>query len=680
MNKNKILIVLVLVIALFFIFAACQENYGGSNNKNDIYYTDISVSGPTEIIVGEFLESNYTVKLTKSDATIENIPLTLEMINAEDYSNLFVPGNYVIRVSYMGLSTTIAINVNEMTGEISDFNFKLSDDLSFYIIVNYTGDSKKVQIPSFYNNKLVKTVGEYAFLGNLTVEEIVVTDGVINIEKEAFAQCKKLKSVKIPDSVTYIGQGVFNGCTSIDNIATPFVGETDISNTFLGYMFGANLYSENLNFIPQSLKSIAVSKTVGDYAFAECIFLTNISMGLNVTSIGEFAFKSCNNLTNIKIPNNVTSIGCEAFADCSGLESIIIPNSVIYMGQGVLKGCLNISYIETPFLGESVTNNTTLSYMYSDSSTGSILVPEALKAVKVTEIIGDEAFYQCSSLLSITISDSVISIGNSAFYGCSGLKSVNIGNGVTYIGNYAFYNCSNLTDITMGDNVKYIKDNAFSNCNNLTSIIIGDNVNSIGSGVFSDCTSLTNITISNKVSSIGDYAFENCSSLTKLDIPDSVLYIGEGAFSCCSNLTRVRIGNGIQVISDFAFAACNSLSTVIIGSSLNSIGETAFAGCVSLSELIIPDGVTDIGNMAFSGCISLTSVVIPNSITSIGDLAFDYCDNLTFVYYKGTERDWDNNIGYIYGIDKDNCYYYSEFQPVNDGNYWHYVEGIPTSW
>ena len=107
---------------------------------------------------------------------------------------------------------------------------------------------------------------------------------------------------------------------------------------------------------------------------------------------------------------------------------------------------------------------------------------------KVTSI-GNEAFYYCDSLTSITIPDSVTTIGESAFSGSS-LTSVNIPDSVTTIGNSAFYGCTSLTSVT-----------------------IPDSVTTIGNCAFYECTSLTSITIPDSVTTIGDYAFFGCTSL-----------------------------------------------------------------------------------------------------------------------------------------------------------------------
>ena len=84
--------------------------------------------------------------------------------------------------------------------------------------------------------------------------------------------------------------------------------------------------------------------------------------------------------------------------------------------------------------------------------------------------IGYAAFFDCSSLKSITIPDSVTSIGNSAFYGCISLESVTIGNGVTSIEELAFNFCPSLKSVTIPDSVTSIGKWAFSYCTSLRSV------------------------------------------------------------------------------------------------------------------------------------------------------------------------------------------------------------------
>ncbi len=156
----------------------------------------------------------------------------------------------------------------------------------------------------------------------------------------------------------------------------------------------------------------------------------------------------------------------------------------------------------------------------------------------------------------------VISIGAMAFYNCTSLTSVTIGNGVTSIGNDAFRACTSLTSVTIPNSVTSIGNYALSGCSSLTSVTIPDSVTSIGEYTFWGCSSLTSVTIGNSVTSIGDWAFAGCSSLTSVTIPDSVTSIGDWAFHLCSSLTSVTIGNSVTSIGDAAFYNCTSLTSV----------------------------------------------------------------------------------------------------------------------
>lgn len=153
--------------------------------------------------------------------------------------------------------------------------------------------------------------------------------------------------------------------------------------------------------------------------------------------------------------------------------------------------------------------------------------------------IDSQAFYNCSKLTSVAISNGVTSIGTNAFAFCTNLASVDIPGSVTSIGNSAFSYCSKLTSVIIPDSVTSINALTFSYCSKLESIKMPSDVTSIGNSAFDSCYSLTSIIIPENVTSIGEYAFYGCSSLTSVTIPSSVTSIGTGAFKDCSGLVQL---------------------------------------------------------------------------------------------------------------------------------------------
>ena len=213
---------------------------------------------------------------------------------------------------------------------------------------------------------------------------------------------------------------------------------------------------------------------------------------------------------------------------------------------------------------------------------------------------------------------------------------------VTMIGDDVFYNCDKLTSVTLPECVTSIGKKAFYDCDGLTEFTIPDSVTEIGSRAFYTCDKLTIVTIGDSVTTIGEWAFYSCDSLISVNIPDSVTTIGNEAFYFCESLTSVTIGDSVTTIGDAAFAGCISLKefkgkyATEDGRSLivdNTIIAYAYA---SGNTYNIPDSVTTIGYSAFYNCTSLTSVNIPDSVTTIGNSAFEDCYSLKQVYCYAT--------------------------------------------
>ena len=556
-----------------------------------------------------------------------------------------------------------------------------------YTITGYTGNATEIIIPSEHEGMPIVAIADNAFNNCTSITKVFIGDNVKSIGARAFNGCTGLTSINIPDSVTSIGASAFNGCTGLTSVYVTDVAKwykikfltTESSNPLY--------YAHNLYLNGELVTELVIPDTVtsiGSYAFYNCTCLTSITIPDSVTSIGSRAFYGCTGLTSVTIGKGVTSIGAFAFENCTGLTEINFnATSMNDLGSSEYNRVFghagkNAGGI-TVNIGANVTRIPAYLFKSSNDSYSTNIVKVIFAENSVCTSIGDHAFYNCTDLNAVYITDiakwceiefsrgesnplyyahnlylngelvtevvipnGVTSIGSCAFYRCTSLVSVIIENGVTSIDSWAFRDCTGLTSITIPDSVTNISDSAFSGCTSLTSITIPDGVTSIGSSAFSGCTALTAVYITDIAKwceiefSINPFAYAhnlylNGELVTELVIPNSVTSIGNSAFSCCTGLTSINIPDSVTSIGNYAFQNCTCLTSVTIENGVTSIGNSAFENCTSLTSITIPDSVTSIGNYAFYGCRGLTSITIPDSVTSIGEYAFRNCAGLTSI-------------------------------------------------
>ncbi|MBQ8310567.1 MAG: leucine-rich repeat domain-containing protein [Clostridia bacterium] len=178
------------------------------------------------------------------------------------------------------------------------------------------------------------------------------------------------------------------------------------------------------------------------------------------------------------------------------------------------------------------------------------------------------------------------------------------------------------------------------------------------------------------VTRIGDKAFVRKSNL---------------GFSSNWDIISLVIPASIEEIGSDAFYYNAGLTSVVFeeGSKLTKLKYGVFKSCSALENINLPEGLKSIGDSAFSGNGGLKHITVPNSVTNVGENVFLGYQAID-IFYHGTPAEWekiskllpevkpyerDDLIKYISTV-----YFYSETEPVGDGDYWRYVEGVPTPW
>ena len=491
-----------------------------------------------------------------------------------------------------------------------------------------------VSLPDSMSNRLFLDM----FEGCTNLKSVDIPDGITDIYEGDLASCPNWTDIY------YDNWGrVWNRVVS--NVRDSIPDRMNVH--FKDNIYDSGSCGENVTWTLTADGTLTISGTgaMTDYTYDSrspwysCrTYIKRVVMQQGVTSIGDLAFWDCSGLTSVTIPDGVTSIGGDAFSGCAALTSVTIPGSVTNVGQDAFDNCSSLTDIYyggygTDWQKLNVSIPTSATVHFKDNIYG-----KGDCGINVTwELTGDGTL-----IISGTGRISNYSYDNNApWYSCRAyIKRVVIQQGVRAIGDQAFYYCENLTSVTIPDSVTSIGGSAFSGCSGLTSVTIPDGVTSIGDYAFSDCSGLTSVTIPSSVTSIGDGAFSGCTSLASVAIPSSVTEIGGSAFSGCTGLTSVTIPDSVTSIGNYAFSGCSNLASVTIPSSVTSIGWRAFENCTALTFMTIPESVTYINGEVFSNCVRLARVTIPKSVIEISSKAFYYCDSLTDVYYAGTAADW----------------------------------------
>lgn len=449
--------------------------------------------------------------------------------------------------------------------------------------------------------------------------------------------------------------------------------------------------------VPETLNGIPVT-AIGDKAFSQCYYLTDVTLPEGITHIGDFAFEDCTDLETLTIPASVTSMGCNPFIGTTIHLQLAGSNTALEQQGAFLldretkrliccQSSLEGTEEDPATLAIPTGTREIGDYAFSRSDAVQVVLPAG-----VTKI-GRCAFQRCLNLVSVTLPEGVEEIGDHAFQRCSKLEEVNLPDSVTHlgrnpfagspvtlslsashpalelrgdvlierstgkllsfpcvgsepayeipgdireIGEFAFAYCKDLFTLTVPANVE-IAENAFYRNEAIEEVTLPEGLTVIRENTFWGCINLKNVEIPGSVTEIGAFAFNCCQAMETLTFPKSLVTLGEGAFQGCLALREVTVPSAIGIIPARAFDACIRLERVEIQEGITQIAPYAFYDCEMLQAVTLPESLTRIDRFAFYRCAILENITIPAAVNRLGDEVFGMCPKLTVTAAKGSE-------------------------------------------
>ena len=492
-----------------------------------------------------------------------------------------------------------------------------------------------------------ETIGECAFLNCSSINEVTIPETVTSIGGRAFGGCASLSTIHF-NAINCV-----NVTTYEKNVPIPAFEGSSITTVYFGNK--VNVIPDNAFANCKNLRNITIPETVkqiGTKAFFNCTSLPSLTIPINVTSIGGLAFAGCDNLTSLvfkakrctgvtKVENGVT---LSAFQNCASIKAVMIGDSVEILPEYMFQGCSGIVKLNIPRNVKKIGK-----HIFDGCQSLEHIEYNAEKAEIFTEPTEKRSIFTLPSLVTVTLGPDVKEIPAYAFSGCSRLASVNIPVKTEVIGKFAFQGCAGLKKMIIPENVKNIGGGAFMGCASLTDITFNAinciNMKSVEKGITIGAfqnTPATTITIGPKVEQIPDFAFFGCTMTNKINWGKSLKKIGNMAFAHANLMLEVTIPEQITSIGGGAFADCENLTTVNFNA-INCMASFAlgtdttiypFGGKNKINDITFGKKVQTIPEGLFYGCDKVTLIEIPEKVTSVGGLAFANCTMLKTVYFN----------------------------------------------
>lgn len=442
----------------------------------------------------------------------------------------------------------------------------------------------------------LRTIETDCFRGCTSLKKLELPEGLVEIDPNIISRCYNLSSLTLPSTLRTIkGTLGFRGNYSLKEFI--FRGtieelvEIDARNlwqfeNFRGVqcsdgffprpdyllldsgVFGNNRMAESIT-IQEGLE------VIGRRAFSTYKKLKHISLPYTLKIIDPYAFSQCYSLENIELPVSLETIGFCAFQDCRRLTKIHIPNSIEAIGDNAFGGCINLSeiiYDGTKEQWEKITLGTriarwTLASVIKCADGEIPLDPPYV-------IHGPEKDFTCNyAYKQFRIPDEAITIGNQAFFECTSLQSLTIPDSIEHI-YFAFNDACSLSEIIFEGTVekwnKLIDSPLILQYCPVKQIKCSDGI------------------VNRELYKIEDKVLTECYNLGApvLEIPEGVETIATDAIFSSMYIQKIIISEGVKVIEKSPFGHLPFLETVVIPSTIEKIDYLSFSLSVYLKEFL----------------------------------------------------------------------------------------------
>lgn len=517
-----------------------------------------------------------------------------------------VNGYLLLLAFLLSVLTSFPLAVSSNADNFEHLYFSSNPDGSdtYYVSGCSPEISGEIIIPSTYEGKPVKYIGNGALNECVNITSVIISDGIEKIDIGAFGMCTQLTSVTLPDSMKEIGYMAFHWCSNLSSINLPdsieSIGYAAFEKTPI-YDNEENwedfaLYVSNHLIKVDSKASGTFSikpgtKTIASEAFKNyCTDITSVIIPSGVVAVGTRAFDGCSNISTLWFPDSLKRIELGAFQNCENLKTIRLGTGIKKLGRSLFGNSNNLENVYIDGL-ENWCN-----IELEDSSSNPMAYAKNLyiDGQKLTELI---------------VPEGITEIPQYAFCGNDDIVTIKIPNTVTSIGWGAFAGCNSLAEVSIPESVKSMGINAF-NSSNIKSVYI------------TDLTAWCDISFGGKSS----------NPLTEAD----QLYVNNRP------IENLVIPDGVKSISKFAFYGCHEFDSVVLPDSLEKLGNFAFGNCKQITSIRLPERLRQVGGGAFAYCRKLEDVIITNKWVEIGESSFYDCPALKNVFYAGTKEYWDN--------------------------------------